>query len=203
MVQDRFNRLHRDLATAMIAFHEAGRRRLGMTAAERKCAGLIAELDETTPKQLAEATGLSTGAITGIVDRLERAGYARREPNPKDRRSVIIRPMNTERLARDTQPIFASLTAAMSKLDASYTADERALILKHLEDTIGVLRDEIEKIEIVASGLIRVRFPTSAAKTVGSRLKAGMTPPKSENPWAFAAASSACRTSANRRFSTR
>jgi DNA-binding MarR family transcriptional regulator len=147
MIQDRFNRLHRDLATAMIAFHEAGARRLGMTAAERKCAGLIAELDETTPKRLADATGLSTGAITGIVDRLERAGYARRELNPKDRRSVIIRPMNTERLARHTQPIFASLTAAMSKLDASYTADERALILKHLEDTIGVLRTEMEKIE--------------------------------------------------------
>src|SRR5438552_15579379 len=98
MTLDEFNRLHRDLATAVIAFHEAGARRLGMTAAERKCAGLIAEWGETTPTQLAEATGLTTGAITGIVDRLERAGYAKREPNPKDRRSVLIRPQNVERL---------------------------------------------------------------------------------------------------------
>ena len=88
----------------MIVFHEAGARRLGMTAAERKCAGLIVELGETTPKQLAEMTGLTTGAITGIVDRLERAGYAKRKPNPKDRRSILIRPQNVERLAKEHKP---------------------------------------------------------------------------------------------------
>lgn len=114
MDEDRYHRLHRDLATAVIAFHEAGARRLGMTAAERKCAGIIAELGKTTPKQLGEATGLSTGAITGIVDRLERAGYAKREPNPADRRSVIIRPRNTEKLGRESLPIFAALTEAMN-----------------------------------------------------------------------------------------
>ena len=111
---DEFNRLHRELATAMIVFHEAGARRLGMTAAERKCAGLIVELGETTPKQLAEMTGLTTGAITGIVDRLERAGYARRKPNPKDRRSVSDPAAKFERLAKETQPIFAALTEAMT-----------------------------------------------------------------------------------------
>jgi DNA-binding MarR family transcriptional regulator len=147
MTQDNFNRLHRDLATAVIAFHEAGARRLGMTAAERKCAGIIAELGETTPKQLADATALSTGAITGIVDRLERAGYAKREPNAKDRRSVLIRARNTERLARETAPIFAALTAAMTALDARYSPDERALILKHLEDTIAILREQTAKAE--------------------------------------------------------
>src|SRR5205814_8179653 len=132
MTQDEFNRLHRDLATAVIAFHEAAARQLGMTAAERKCAGLIAELGETTPKQLAEVTGLTTGAITGIVDRLEQAGYARREPNPKDRRSVIVHARNTERLAKQTKPIFAALTEAMTKLADQYSPEQRALILKHL-----------------------------------------------------------------------
>ena len=147
MAQDEFNRLHRDLATAVIAFQEAAARRLGMTAAERKCAGLIMELGETTPKQLAEATGLTTGAITGIVDRLERAGYAKREPNPDDRRSVIVRPMNSERLAKETLPIFGSLTQAMTKLGDGYSSEQRALILKHLEDTIEILREQIGKIE--------------------------------------------------------
>src|SRR3954452_21399482 len=147
MIEDKFNRLHRDLATAVIAFHEVAARRLGMTAAERKCAGLIAGLGETTPKQLADATGLSTGAITGIVDRLERAGYARREPNPKDRRSILIRARNAERLAQETAPIFASLTEAMTKLDGRYSPGERALVLKHLEDTIAILREQAAKVE--------------------------------------------------------
>src|SRR5947199_9028498 len=139
MTLDQFNRLHRDLATAVIAFHQAGARRLGMTAAERKCAGMIADLGEATPKQLAEMTGLSTGAITGIVDRLERAGYAEREPNPKDRRSVTIRARNTERLAKANLPIFASPTEAMERLSARYTGKERALILRHLSGTIAQL----------------------------------------------------------------
>jgi DNA-binding MarR family transcriptional regulator len=147
MPQNEFNRLHRDLATAVIAFHEAAARRLGMTAAERKCAGLIAELGETTPKELAQMTGLTTGAITGIVDRLERAGYAQREDNPKDRRSVLIQPQNVERLAKVSRPIFAALTEAMTALNARYSPEQRALILSHLEDTIAILRERTVKVE--------------------------------------------------------
>lgn len=118
-----------------------------MTAAERKCAGIIAELGAATPKQLAQATGLSTGAITGIVDRLERAGYARREPNPADRRSVVVRPRNTDRLARESFPIFAALTEAMDGLSARYTDRERELILRHLEETILILREQTAKVQ--------------------------------------------------------
>ena len=147
MDDDRYHRLHRDLATAVIAFHEAGARRLGMTAAERKCAGIIAELGNATPKQLAEATGLSTGAITGIVDRLERAGYAQREPNPADRRSVIVQPRNTEKLGRESLPIFAALTEAMNGLRAEYSKEERALVLRHLENTIAVLREQTQRLQ--------------------------------------------------------
>jgi DNA-binding MarR family transcriptional regulator len=147
MNEDRYHRLHRDLATAVIAFHEAGARRLGMTAAERKCAGIIAELGNATPRQLAEATGLSTGAITGIVDRLERAGYAKREPNPADRRSVIVRPCNREKLSRESLPIFAALTEAMNRLNARYSHEQRNLILLHLEETIAVLRKQTERLQ--------------------------------------------------------
>ena len=147
MDEDRYHRLHRDLATAVIAFHEAGARRLGMTAAERKCAGIIAELGSATPKQLGEATGLSSGAITGIVDRLERAGSARREPKPADRRSVIVRPLNTEKLGRESLPIFAALTEAMNRLNARYSHEQRNLILLHLEETIAVLRKLTEKLQ--------------------------------------------------------
>ncbi|MDB5719988.1 MAG: hypothetical protein JWP15_606 [Alphaproteobacteria bacterium] len=144
---DQSNRLHRDLATAVILFHESVARRVGMTAAERKCAGLLAELGTATPGQLAAATGLSTGAITGIVDRLARAGYAKREPNPADRRSVIVRALNSERLMERTGTAFASLSTAMAELDSRYDEAERSLILRHLADTIAVLREETGKLE--------------------------------------------------------
>jgi predicted transcriptional regulator len=147
MAESDSNALHRELATAIVTFQDAVARQLGMTAAERKCAGLIAEYGQTTPKQLAEMTGLTTGAITGIVDRLERAGYAKREANPKDRRGVIVHARNTDRLNRVTSPLFQSLTAAMTELDARYTPEQRALIQRHLQDTIAILRSEIANVE--------------------------------------------------------
>jgi len=140
------NRLHRELATAMVSFHEAVARRLGMTAAERKCAGLLAERGRMTPGELAQATGLTTGAITGIVDRLVKAGFAARVANPVDRRSVIVEARRADELMAMIRPIFASLTAAMDRLDAGYTDAQRALIQRHLTDTIAILRDETEKL---------------------------------------------------------
>ena len=140
------NRLHRDLATAVVAFHETVARRMGMTAAERKCAGILAEMGVATPRQLASATGLTTGAITGIVDRLERAGFAAREPNPADRRSILVRARRSQALYEMTGRIFVSLSAAMDVLDARYSEEERALILRHLADTIDVLRAEAAKL---------------------------------------------------------
>ena len=136
------NRLHRDLATAVVSFHEAVARRLGMTAAERKCAGLLAERGRMTPGDLAHETGLTTGAITGIVDRLAKAGFAARVPHPTDRRSVIVEARRADALMAMSAPAFASLTAAMDRLDSRYSDRERALIQRHLTDTIAILREE-------------------------------------------------------------
>jgi len=136
------NRLHRELATAVVSFHEAVARAVGMTAAERKCAGLLAQRGRMTPGELAQETGLTTGAITGIVDRLAKAGFAARVAHPTDRRSVIVEARNAELLMAMMGPVFASLSARMDKLDARYSEAERALILRHLADTIAILREE-------------------------------------------------------------
>lgn len=140
------NRLHRELATAVVSFHEAVARAAGMTAAERKCAGLLAERGRMTPGELAQATGLTTGAITGIVDRLAKAGFAARVANPNDRRSVIVEARRTDELMALFGPIFASLSERMDRLDARYSDGERALILRHLGDTIAILREETSKL---------------------------------------------------------
>ena len=116
--------MHRDLATAMITFHEAVARRLGVTAADQRVLGVLGRMGVATPSQLAESTGLTTGAITGIVDRLERAGFARRAPNPADRRSVLVHACNAEALGKVMRPIFDVLSAEMAALRARYTQAE-------------------------------------------------------------------------------
>ena len=124
--------LHRDLSTAIIAYHERGARTLAMSAAERKTLGVLWYLKCATAGRLAETTGLTTGAITGIVDRLEKAGYARREPNPDDRRSVLIRPLKERELRRKIGPMFDSLSRAMAGLRKTYSATELSVIDNYL-----------------------------------------------------------------------
>jgi len=150
------NRLHRELATAVVSHQEAIARSVGMTAAERKCAGLLAERGRMTPGELAQETGLTTGAITGIVDRLSRAGYAARVAHPTDRRSVIVEARHADKLMGLMGPPFAALAAAMAKIDARYSDEERALILRHLRDTTAVLREETARLMANPPGAERV-----------------------------------------------
>jgi DNA-binding MarR family transcriptional regulator len=75
---------------------------LSLTPTDLVCMCLLQLHGPTTPGRLAEATGLSTGALTGVVDRLERAGYATRAQDPQDRRRVIVAP-DLKRFARDVQ----------------------------------------------------------------------------------------------------
>ena len=60
---------------------------------------------------------------------------------------MIVRPCNSERLARESLPIFASLTEAMNRLSKQYSDEERELILRHLEDTILVLREQTGRVQ--------------------------------------------------------
>lgn len=141
------DRLGREMATAVISFHESVARKLGMSAAESRCLTTLNELGLATPGQIAQATGLTTGAITGIVDRLEKAGYARREPNPKDRRSLLIRPMQQEKLGQVLGPIFGSLSAAMTDMSSRYTPEQLEVIGRYLAETTAVLKAETLKLK--------------------------------------------------------
>jgi DNA-binding transcriptional ArsR family regulator len=85
--------LGREVSARMVMFHQAIAERLGLNATDHKALDLLGRAGPITAGELAELTGLTTGAITGIIDRLEKAGFVRRENDPKDRRRVIIRPL--------------------------------------------------------------------------------------------------------------
>lgn len=147
--------LHSQLSMAVIAFHEAVARRLGMTAAERKCLGLLGELGSATPGLLASQTGLSTGAITGIVDRLEKAGYVARQPNPADRRSFIVQPLRADEHLQEVAAMFGPLSQAMTELQSGYSADQLQLIQRYLAQTTEVLKaqaDGLHRADLAAAG---------------------------------------------------
>jgi hypothetical protein len=75
---------------------------LSLAPTDLICMCLLQLNGPATPGWLAEKTGLTTGAVTGMIDRLERAGYVRRRPDPADRRRVIVQP-DLQRWDRDLQ----------------------------------------------------------------------------------------------------
>ena len=106
-------------------------RRLGVGPAEFKAMDHIQAAGSITPGHLGDRMALSSGAVTALLDRLERLGWVRREPHPSDRRSVIVRraagTMNAGE--RIYMPMAERLAAAAGKMtDAEREACVRFLV---------------------------------------------------------------------------
>src|SRR5260370_33542480 len=83
-------RLARRHSTAVVLFHHAVAERLGPGPTDHKCLALLRERGAMAGSDLGASTGLTSGSIHGVVGRLERAGYLRREPDPHDGRKQIL-----------------------------------------------------------------------------------------------------------------
>src|ERR1700722_13349850 len=90
MMTMRTELLGREFSTAIVMFHDAVGRLMGLSAVERKCIGVLRRLGPVTAGMIGGHTGLTPGAVTGLMDRLEKAGYVRREHDPRDRRKVLV-----------------------------------------------------------------------------------------------------------------
>lgn len=142
---ERVNRLGRDMSTATLLFHQAVADRLGLNLTDHKCLGFVQEQGPMTAGQLAAATGLTTGAITGVVDRLERAGYVRRAHDPNDRRRVIIQ-LIPAKAERDIMPIFEPLGRAVTALAQSYSERDREVVADFMTRSIALMHEQTARV---------------------------------------------------------
>jgi DNA-binding MarR family transcriptional regulator len=140
-----FRQVGRRLSNATVMFHQAVADRLGMNLTDYKVLGILADTGPVTAGRLAEITGLTTGAVTGIVDRLERTGHVRRERDPGDRRKVIIHPVWPREHEEAAGRVFAALMHAVAEDVAGYSEEQLALILdfmdRHARTLQGVTRE--------------------------------------------------------------
>jgi DNA-binding Lrp family transcriptional regulator len=98
-----------------------------------------------TAGELAQRTGLSPGAVTGLVDRLESAGHVRRTRDPADRRRVVIEPVSAPDRP-DLSGIFADLGAAMAGFTGDYDEHQSRAIEDYLVKTIAALREQTRRL---------------------------------------------------------
>jgi DNA-binding MarR family transcriptional regulator len=144
---ERLNRLIQEMSTETVLLHQAVADRLGLNVTDHKALGLLLEEGKPiTPGQLATRTGLTTGAVTGIVDRLEKAGFVRRKRDPEDRRQVSIE-INLDKVRRVVFPIFEELSRRMSTVAASYSQKDLDTIMGFMERGIAIARSHRAKLQ--------------------------------------------------------
>ena len=87
---DRLIREFRTSGNQDDAFDALAAERLGVSESDLRCLNIVENAGGISAGELAAQAGLTAGAVTGVIDRLERAGYARRVPDPSDRRRVTV-----------------------------------------------------------------------------------------------------------------
>jgi DNA-binding MarR family transcriptional regulator len=120
------------LSTATVLFHAAIADRLGVGATDVKCYSILRQAGPITAGELAERTSLTTGAITGVIDRLERAELVRRVRDPRDRRRIVLELVHNAERERAIGALYEPLGRGITELVGQYSAAERATLLDFL-----------------------------------------------------------------------
>jgi MarR family transcriptional regulator, organic hydroperoxide resistance regulator len=137
-------------ATDGILFHQAVADRLGLHVTDLRCLNILLELGPVSAGEIVKRTGLTTGAITRMLDRLEQAGYVRREPHQSDRRRVTIH-LVPEQAARIT-PLYAGMAAAWTEAIGDYDDHQLEAFLELFSRLHDLTQREITRLQDAPSG---------------------------------------------------
>ncbi len=136
LADDIVNRLMRRFSTAVVLFHHAIAERLRLGPTDHKCLDLLRERGVSSGTELAAITGLTTGAITGVVARLETAGYIRREPDPHDGRRQILSTAPERR--QDIHKLLVPIRTDVATLLEGFDSAQVAAIAAFLDRTTEI-----------------------------------------------------------------
>lgn len=137
-ILSRLDSLGRDLGAATVLYHSEVAEHLGLSVTDHKCLDLAMRAEgPLTAGRIAELSGLTTGAITGVLDRLERAGYAKRVRDPHDRRRVLLELSQHE--WPDKQWIWDRLRKAMEDVAGQFSMAELNVVANYLEGVIKTM----------------------------------------------------------------
>jgi DNA-binding MarR family transcriptional regulator len=107
---------------------QAAADRIGINNTDLNCLNILSFSGHMTAGELAKATGLTTASITGVIDRLEEAGFVRRERDPHDRRRVVVR-LSLDKAVSDVASVFAPMLRDWREMARRYSDDELRLIV--------------------------------------------------------------------------
>lgn len=138
---DELRRVGREHSDATVLFHSALADDLGLHPTDYKALGVLERLGPLSAGELGSRTGLAPASVTNLIDRLAARGFLRREPDPADRRRVLL---HAEVAGLTDNEFFASWQRAAAQIWERYSDAELAVILDFLSDTAERLRGRTE-----------------------------------------------------------
>lgn len=123
---------------------------VGINTTDLHCLEILRSRGPIPASELAEASGLSRAAITTVIDRMERAGFACRVDDPADRRRVVVEltPVSEEQ----GRQMFGDLMRSSLELHAGYTTEQLELLLDFVSRTTSLLVAHAERVGTRSSG---------------------------------------------------
>ncbi|HEY0840230.1 MAG TPA: MarR family transcriptional regulator [Vulgatibacter sp.] len=123
-----------------VSFDEALAARMGLNLTDLRCSSLVDQEGPLTAGRLASLMGLTTGAITGVLDRLEKAGFVSRSRDPADRRQVIVETVPEKGRAFDD--VLARFFEEMGAFTSRFQPEELEAIVRYLQGASAILQDQ-------------------------------------------------------------
>ncbi|PZO25118.1 MAG: MarR family transcriptional regulator [Flavobacteriaceae bacterium] len=142
-----FRLASRQYSDASIFMHEAIARKAGLAGSDHKYLGLILQHKELTAGELSKLTGLTTGAVTGLIDRLEKKKLLKRKFSKDDRRKVIIVP-DEENAMKLLQPLFVELQQKTTALIASFSSSEMESIKRYFLEATAIMKEVTDSMNL-------------------------------------------------------
>ncbi|MHA4739406.1 MarR family winged helix-turn-helix transcriptional regulator [Dyadobacter sp. MSC1_007] len=141
----RVRKLSQAYAYTSIQMHEAIGRKAGLSGTDHKYLGFLIEKGQMTAGELASLTGLTTGAVTGLIDRFEKKDLVKRQLDKDDRRKVIILP-NTEKIMALFVPLYKEFRRKSEELTASFSEEEVKVIEAYFSKAIDIMNETTDQL---------------------------------------------------------
>jgi DNA-binding MarR family transcriptional regulator len=138
-------KLSQQYAYISIQMHEAIGRKAGLSGTDHKYLGFLIEKGQMTAGELATLTGLTTGAVTGLIDRFEKKKLVKRRFAEDDRRKVLIEP-NTKNIMALFEPLYKEFRSNSEKLIASFSGKELNVLETYFSRAVEIMEETTNKV---------------------------------------------------------
>jgi DNA-binding MarR family transcriptional regulator len=137
-------KLTQQYAYISIQMHESIARQAGFSGTDHKYLGFFLQKGALTAGELADLTGLTTGAVTGLIDRFEKKNLVERQFDKSDRRKVIIVP-DSEKIMAIFEPFYKEFQEETEKLIATFSKEEIEIIESYFVKALALANETINK----------------------------------------------------------